>query len=83
MSQQTKNLTTISRYPVLQNPKQNKQDILQKKLGLISSELSIIDPESLLLVSDPSVKEATEIIEQIQTYYSLIQNEINAIVNNI
>jgi hypothetical protein len=54
--------------------------MLEKRIHLISSELTIIEPESLLLVSDPSVKDATEIIEQIQKYHMLIKTEMDTIV---
>ena len=39
-------------------------------------------PESLLLSVDPSI-EAQDIIEQIQHYTDLIQNEIKHLVNSL
>ena len=47
---------------------------IDKKLEKITSELEIMNPETLLINADPSI-EATQIIEQIQLYYSLIHTE--------
>jgi hypothetical protein len=80
MSYVARPLTNSNKIPSNSHKKIDTDGMLIKKMRLISSELTILDPESLLLSSDPSVKDATEIIEQIQTYNALIKSEIETIV---
>jgi hypothetical protein len=54
--------------------------LLEKKFERILSELEIMKPDTLFLNADPSI-EATEMIEQIQYYYSQIHLEMSTIVN--
>lgn len=51
---------------------------LDKKLLLIEKEIKQIDPEHLVMYVDPS-QETSDLIDQVQKYTSLIQNEINII----
>ncbi len=60
-------------------PSSTSASALDKKLKIISSELDIIRPETLLLNVDPSI-DAVEIIEQIQSYYALIHREMVSLV---
>jgi hypothetical protein len=74
-------------------PKESKQKIIHlskstqldgispidRKLRIITSELDIMKPETLLLTVDPSI-DAISIIEQIQTYYGLIHKEMAQLV---
>jgi hypothetical protein len=80
MSYVARPLTNSNKIKPNSHQKIDTHGMLEKKMKSISTELTILDPESLLLSSDPSVKDATEIIEQIQTYYSLIKSEIESIV---
>ena len=57
------------------NSKSKSETTLDKKIKIISDELAIMKPETLLLNVDPSI-EANKIIEQIQEYHSLINNEM-------
>lgn len=52
---------------------------LEKKLQIISSEMEIMRPDTLLLNADPSI-DAVEIIEQIHTYCTLINKEMGVLV---
>jgi hypothetical protein len=52
---------------------------LEKKLHIISSEMDIMRPDTLLLNADPSI-DAIEIIEQIHTYCTLLNKEIGVLV---
>lgn len=59
--------------------KNKNESKLDKKLNLITSELEIMKPDTLMLNVDPSI-EAREIIEQIQSYYSMIHQEMVELV---
>lgn len=74
--------STSKEFKNKQNKHSNKTGIspLNKKLSLIGLELDIMKPETLLLNVEPSI-EATEIIEQIQAYHSMIHKEMVLLVN--
>jgi DNA repair exonuclease SbcCD ATPase subunit len=69
-----KKVTGSDSFPLINANNQNISP-LDKKLQLISSELDIIKPDTLLLNVDPSI-DAIEIIEQIKTYYGMIHREM-------
>jgi hypothetical protein len=54
---------------------------LDRKIELIMNELDIIDPNNLLIHSDPSNNDATETITQIQHYYQLLKEEAQELKN--
>ena len=69
-----KKVTGSNNFPLI-NKTSNIISPLDKKLQLISSELDIIKPDTLLLNVDPSI-DAIEIIEQIKAYYGMIHREM-------
>lgn len=69
-----KKVTGSNNFPLI-NKTSNNISPLDKKLQLISSELDIIKPDTLLLNVDPSI-DAIEIIEQIKAYYGMIHREM-------
>jgi chromosome segregation ATPase len=54
---------------------------LDRKVELIMNELDIIDPQNLLIHSDPSNNDATETITQIQHYFYLLKEEAKELKN--
>ena len=48
---------------------------LDKKIEIITSELEIIRPETLILNVDPKL-DSKELIDEIQNYYNLIYKEM-------
>lgn len=57
-----------------------KGNNLEKRLTKILEELEILKPETLLLNADPSVQ-TSDIIDQIQTFYSEIFVKARTLVN--